>query len=137
MDERPNATEHPNARRTRQILDAAARGDMEAYRRMLGDDVVLHFPGSNRLTGDYEGKEGVFRFFGLFAEATNNTLNFEVLDFLASDARSATLGHLTAERAGKRLDAGMVEVRLFDADGLVTDVRAYPEETVALDEFLS
>lgn len=130
-------TEHPNAERTRRMIDAATSGDMDTYAQMLSDDVVLHFPGGNRLTGVYEGREGVFRFFSAFGEATGNTLNFEVLDFLASDARSATLGRLAAERDGRRLDTGMVEVRRFDADGLVTDIRAYPEETGVLDEFLS
>lgn len=79
----------------------------------------------------------MFRFFGAFAAATDNTLKFKVFDFLASGARSATVGRLTAERADKRLDLVMVEVRQFDADGLVIDIRSYPEETLVLDKFLS
>lgn len=54
-----------------------------------------------------------------------------------NDSQPASFGRLTAEREGKRLDIGMAEVRRFDADGLVTDVRAYPEDAAVLDEFLS
>lgn len=57
-----STSEHPNAQRTRRIIDAATRGDIEAYGQMLSDAVVLHFPGSNRLTGDYRGKEGCSAF---------------------------------------------------------------------------
>ena len=130
-------TEQQNAQRTRRIADAVTRGDMKTYGQAPGDDVVLHVPGASPLAGDYEGKEGVFGFLGTAAGTTDNTFRFEVFDILASDTRSVALGRATAERDGRRLDTGMVEVRRFGADGLVSEVRVYLEETAALDEFFS
>lgn len=119
-------TEHPNTRRTRRLCDAAARGDLEAYGRALSDDVVLHVPGGSPLPGSYEGKDAIFGFIGTVGEMTDNTFRFEVFDILASD-----------ERDGARLDIGMVEVRSFDANGLVSESRVYPEEMTVLDDFFS
>lgn len=130
-------TEHLNTQYTRSILAAAATGDIETYGRTLSNDVIYHIPGDSLIAGQYRGKEGVFRFLGTVAQETGNTLKFEVLDVMASGERSAAMGRLTAERADKRLDIGVLEVRRFDADGLVTELRMYPESTVALDGFFS
>jgi len=70
-------------------------------------------------------------------ETRNNTVRFEVLDVLASEERSAALIRATGERAGKHLDFRQVEVRSFGADGSITDIRLYPDDTAALNEFFS
>ena len=49
---------------TEKVLRAAATamttGDMDALSALFADDVVVHVPGTNQLSGDHKGKAAAF-----------------------------------------------------------------------------
>ena len=53
-------TEHPNARLVRRGFASFAKGDLEALREWMTDEVVWHEPGRSPLGGDYKGPSEVF-----------------------------------------------------------------------------
>ena len=51
-------TEHPNAVAARRSYEAWNSGDLDVIRGYFTDDAVLHFAGSNAMSGTYRGRAG-------------------------------------------------------------------------------
>lgn len=49
-------SEHSNVDLLRRGYDAFGKGDMDTLRDLLAENIVWHVPGSNILSGDYEGR---------------------------------------------------------------------------------
>ncbi|UCD98555.1 MAG: nuclear transport factor 2 family protein [Chloroflexota bacterium] len=54
-----------------QLIEALNRYDFEPVAKLLADNVVLHCPGKNRLSGDYIGKSSVLDFWENQFQLTN------------------------------------------------------------------
>ena len=80
---------HPNESIVRAALAAGTAGDLEAFAALVADDFVLHVPGSNLVSGSYEGLEGFGAAFLKMLELTAGSFSVEVLDLLVSDDRAA------------------------------------------------
>ena len=89
------------------------------------------------LSGDDEGKDPVFGFFGKLMEITGGTFKLEVHDILANDDHSITVVRATAERPGKKLDSKPAHVTHPDSEGRVKEFWAFDEDQGTTDEFYS
>lgn len=128
---------HPNVETTRQGYDAFSAGDLEAIRDRFSPDIVWHVGGTSPFSGDYEGIDEVFGFFGKITQESGGTFKFDVQDILANDERVVVLAHVTAERNGKRLDQNTCNVHHVNAEGETTEFWSFPEDQAAGDAFWS
>ncbi len=76
---------HPNGELIREGFEAFAKGDMDTISRLFDDDIKWHAAGTSTISGDYQGKEAVFAFFGKLMERTEGTFHQEIHTILADD----------------------------------------------------
>lgn len=107
---RGNRVGHPNADLLAAQIDALARGDIPTAMSFYSDDVVFHYPGRNRLSGDHAGKEAVAAMLGTVFQLTKGSFKPEVHDILASDDHVAALVTVHAERDGRRVSWDSIDV---------------------------
>ena len=50
---------NPNEQLARSEMEAALREDFEGLLAHYTEDVILHYPGRNALSGTYRGKDGL------------------------------------------------------------------------------
>ena len=129
--------QHTNVQRARLGYDAFSKGDMATISDLLADDVVWHVGGNSSLSGDYNGKDAVFGFFGKLMELTGGTFKLEVHDILANDEHSVTLVRETAERDGKKWDGKSAHITHSDSAGRIKEFWAFQENSRAADEFFA
>jgi ketosteroid isomerase-like protein len=98
------ATEHPNARRMRDVAEAVARGDVAAALERFPEDVVWHGPAGAHAERSYRGRDGLMQFFGHLQERSNGTMNPEVVEVLGSDGYVVIFLRVTAARGDETLD---------------------------------
>ncbi|MGH2728693.1 MAG: nuclear transport factor 2 family protein [Actinomycetota bacterium] len=123
---------HPNASLMKRFFDAIVAGDRPTMAACLADDVVMHVPGKNSVSGTYKGKE---QFAAAMAKADEITggLQRELHDITASDDHVVALVGLKATRDGRTLtwnganvwhvrDGKLAEVWLVSDDQDTTDV---------------
>ena len=128
--------DHPNVSLLRKGYDAFAAGDMDTLRDLFAEGIVWHAPGSNILSGEYEGRDAVFQFFGKLLEETQGSFRQQVHDVLANDTHGVVLVEFHAERGGKTLDARGVHT-LHLENGQVTEFWNFVEDTTKADDFWS
>ena len=68
-------------------------GDLQGVAACVTPEVVLHVPGRNALSGDYQGAEGL--------HLTSGHGPIELIDLLAGGAFTAALCRVTGEREGR------------------------------------
>ncbi len=127
-------TDHPNLEIARAGYEAFARGDMEAVSEVFSDDIVWHSGGNNILTGDYEGKEAVFGFFGVLMQETGGTFSNDIHDMLANDDHCVALVTATATRGDKSFEGNVVHV-FHMRDEKMTEFWSFAEDQDLFDEF--
>ena len=102
--------EHPNVALMRKGYEAFAKGDMAALTGLFAEDVVLHQPGNNQISGEHKGRDAVFAVFGKLAQLSGGTFRIELHDVLANDEHAVVLQRVTGSRPGRQLDARAIEV---------------------------
>ena len=127
---------HPNEDLIREGIAAFGRGDMDAVRKQMADDIRWHVPGRGLISGDYEGAEQVMQAFARLAEVTGGTYSAELHDVLANDEHAVALYTARAERAGKQLTDNTV-LTYHIRDGKVSEVWGQSTDLYAVDEFFS
>ena len=127
---------HPNEDRMRKGYEAFAAGDFTGLDEIFDDNLVWHAPGNNPLSGDYQGKQAVYDFFGKIMEVTGGTFRLEIHDILANDEHGVALVVATGQREGKTLEDRQVNVFHLQG-GQVTEFWNHPGDQNAVDEFLS
>jgi uncharacterized protein len=71
-------TPDENAALTRRGYEAFNAGGLATLTELFREDAVAHQPGSSSLSGDYRGRDEVFRFFGLLAEGSGGTFRADL-----------------------------------------------------------
>ncbi len=126
--------DHPNLESARAGYEAFAAGDMATVNELLADDIVWHSGGDNILTGDYEGKEAVFNFFGQLMQETEGSFKNDIHDMLANDDHGVALVTATATRGDKSIEGRVAHI-FHMRDGKMTEFWAFPEDQGQFDEF--
>lgn len=124
-------TDHPNLVAARAGYEAFANGDMVALGELLADDIVWHVGGDNELTGDYLGKQAVFRLFGRLVEEAG--FRTEVHDILANDSHGVALVTTYATRDGETVSDRAAQV-FHMSDGKLTEFWMFPENARVIDQ---
>jgi uncharacterized protein len=78
---------HPNEDIVREYLRAFNEGDLDRVSELLADDVVIHFPGRNPMSGEKRGKDEVMSFFRVMIQRAGVGPP-EIHDVLVSDTRA-------------------------------------------------
>jgi ketosteroid isomerase-like protein len=125
---------HANDQVMREIDEAMAKGDIEAFFTHFTDDVKMHVKGSNKLAGDYQGKDQFQDVFGRFIEAAGN-YSFQNHAYLADDEHGVTLQTSSFERGGRTLELQEVFVVHF-REGKVSEMWYVPVDAAAFDAWI-
>jgi ketosteroid isomerase-like protein len=103
-------TEHPNAILLRGLLEAFGAGDVAGEERAFAEDVTWHAPGTNRFSGQFEGRDAVMRRLDAMQEA-GIVSRYDVHDVVANDEHAIALVHQHLEVGdGRRYDQQQVQV---------------------------
>jgi uncharacterized protein len=125
-----------NARAVWDFYTALDRGDLDAARRTLTPDSVLHVPGRSSNTGRYEGREAVIAFVVNASAVTGGTLKLAVHRVLADDEQAVALATYTATRPGANvpLENNLAHVMTL-RDGLIAESWLHSRDQYEVDEF--
>ena len=126
---------NPNELTLREFFDAFGRRDMGAVRGLLADDVVLHFSGRSRLSGDFN-KDEWFALASTVMEMTGGTLDAKVHDVTVSGEHGVVLLDMRAQRGGKTLEWKRANVYHL-SEGKIREVWVHEWDQYAVDEFFS
>ncbi len=125
---------HPNEVMVRDCFAAFGRGDLDAIRTYLAEDVHLHYPGRGAFGGDHEGADRVIGTMAKQAELAGGTYRTELHDVLANDDRAVALHTVRAERAGKKLEIATILIFRI-RDGKMSEIWIMFSDLYAEDEF--
>jgi ketosteroid isomerase-like protein len=96
---------HDNARLVRELYEARGRGDLEAVRSMLADDVVWYEPDvGGEHDGDHRGPEEVLGMMRDASERTGGTFRLVAREVVANGEHAVAMVDWSAERGGERLE---------------------------------
>jgi ketosteroid isomerase-like protein len=96
---------HETERTVRTAVVAITTGDMETLRTCIADDIAVHVPGTNRLSGDYKGKREFFDdFLGTLMSLTDGQVVLEPHDVLGSENHATGIYTWRATRNGRTFE---------------------------------
>ena len=127
-------TEHPNAVAVRRSFEAWNSGRVDVIREYLSDDAVLHFAGTNAMSGTYRGRDAVMDALGRASQGWGPHVEVEAL--LASDDHVIAFFH-GSERDGKTLDVVTAMPMKVNAEGKLTEIWFLANDQRAFDQFWS
>ena len=125
-----------NADRIRAGYKAFNAGDIPALVDLFAEDIVWHFPGTSKLSGDHVGRDATLAALGGYGAASNGTLQANMVDVMASDDHVTGWANDTATAGGRTLDINSVVVFTM-RDGKVTEALHIVDDVAALDAFLA
>lgn len=126
-----------NEQVVRDAANAMMTGAMDDLGSLLADDIALHVPGSNQLSGDYKGNTSFFEdFVGKIMGLTGGAFQLEPHDFASSDDHVVGMYTLKATRDGKEFSWNHVNV-YHVRDGKVAEIWQHPGDTLAWNDFWS
>jgi uncharacterized protein len=125
-----------NAQTVHDFYGALSRGDLEAARRFLTADSVLHVPGRSTNAGDYRGQDAVIGFVAKAATITQGTLQLTVHRVLADEEQAVALATYTATRPDRAvaLENNLAHVIVM-RDGLIAESWLHSRDQYAVDAF--
>ena len=119
----------------RRFAQAMVDRDVATIADCLADDVVIHLPGRNPLSGSHSGKGVVLtRLFQAWEEAFGS-LQIRVHDVLVSPDHVVMLSDRTAQRDGTKVDMRAASI-YHCRDGKITEAWLMEWDPYSLDEFL-
>jgi predicted ester cyclase len=128
---------HPNEQKHRELYEAWSRGEAErAFAEGYTDDVVAHFNGRHRYSGDVVGKTALMEAFGrTYADFANQQLDLH--DVIANDTHMVFLWTFRWERDGRVLEGKLTSVYNLDADGKISEAWLIDDDPEGIAEFIA
>ena len=127
---------HPNAELIERYHAAQADfyggGEIEPLVELLSEDVAWHVPGHTPISGDYEGRDAVLRYFTGRREHAGGRFRIRVRDVLASDSHAAALADGSVRRAGRTLEWDTIGLYRIE-DGLIAECWLVPRNPDAFE----
>ena len=80
-----------------QLINAFNQRDLEPGSKLFADDVILHYSGKNRISGDHRGKSGVLDFWKKQIELTGGSFKGEIVSVLQGEGNLVLIMNATAE----------------------------------------
>ena len=130
---------HANEELARSEMEAVLRGDFEGMLEHYTDDVVLHYPGRNPLSGTHQGKAGIRQWASKIEEllGAGGSFTRTLHDILASDDHAIQLLSVDATRADGRTASWNAAVVMHVRDGKISEVWLNINDPYAVDEFFA
>jgi ketosteroid isomerase-like protein len=111
---------------------AVGRRDMAAALSVFAEDLILHVPGRNQISGVHHGRSGLQWFLQKQVELTGGTFRPAMNGILSKDERIIVGFDITATRDGKEFqwkrlldyrvqDGSIAETRIYEGDQAVAD----------------
>lgn len=125
-----------NAELVQRGYAAFSAGDMATLTELFAEDAVWHAPGSSPMSGSKKGRSAILAFFGEIMTGSAGTATVTVQHVIGGDDHTIGLHRNHAERNGNMLDQDAVLVFTI-ADGRVTEVKEFHEDTTRSDKFWS
>lgn len=129
----------PNEELARGEMEAALRGDFEGMLAHYTEDVILHYPGRNVLSGTYQGKDGL-REWGCKIDkllGPGGSLTRTLHDILASDSHAVQLVSVEARRTDGRSAHWNAAVVMHVRDGKINEIWLNIDAPYAVDALLA
>lgn len=126
-------TDHPNATRMREAFAAFSRGDLDAVRATMTEDVIWESEGRSALSGTYRGWDEVSAMFGRLLEITGGTFAMDLISVLADDQHAVAIYDTTSTVQGRTATLRTVLIDEVAADGRVRAARLLPYDADAAD----
>lgn len=118
-------------------MAAQARGDADAVREFLAEDIVWHVPGKNLLSRDYRGPDDALGFLAHVRELSGGSARPQLVDILASENYVTVLVRMFAEREGRKLDGSFQAWAYRIEDGKIAEIWFLVEDRYEVDAFWS
>ena len=106
--------QHPNAVVLEKIYADFAKSDLPAILNACADQMTFQVAGKSKLAGKYTKETVIPHFFAKLGALSNNTLQVEVHDILASDRHGIVLCTDTVEKNGDKVQLRTVHVWRFE-----------------------
>jgi ketosteroid isomerase-like protein len=127
--------EHSNVRAARTAIEALVNGDTATLAAGIAEGAVWHVPGSNRLSGDLEGRERILDRGREMTELGIQTSVDELHDVLGNDEHVVALLTTTTTGPGGSSSQHVCWV-MHAKDGLATELWAHNWDQVAIDRVI-
>jgi ketosteroid isomerase-like protein len=130
---------HPNEELARSEMEAALRGDFEGMLAQYTEDVILHYPGRNALSGTYRGKDGLREWVRKIDEllGPEGSLTRTLHDILASDNHAVQLVSVDASRTDGRSASWNAAVVMHVRDGKISEIWLHIDDPYTVDALLA
>lgn len=122
----------------RTMATAFSKGELETVLAIFTDDIVIHVPGNNKVSGTYRGKgEFTEKFLPKVMEITGGTFQLaEIRDVADSDKHAIGIYTMRAERDGKVFEYHQANVYHVEGDR-VTEAWINPVEHEIFDQIFA
>jgi ketosteroid isomerase-like protein len=117
----------------RKLFEAVTSGDTATIQSLQHDDIVMHIPGKNQLSGTHKGKAETGTNLGKMASLTGGTIKRELHDVTSSDMHAVVLARITAQRGGKSFSYNSAVV-LDIRDGKVAEQWMLNDDQATVDQ---
>ena len=130
---------HPNEELARSEMEAALRGDFEGMLAHYTEDVILHYPGRNALSGTYQGKDGLREWARKIDEllGPGGSLTRTLHDILASEDHAVQLVTVEAKRTDGRSASWNAAAVMHVRDGKISEIWLNIDDPYAVDTLLA
>jgi ketosteroid isomerase-like protein len=116
------------------LVGAVQSGELDKARALVTDDFEWQVMGRFQYAGIYNGVEGLAALLKGVRDGSGGTFRMTPELSLGSEEAAAIVGHVTASRAGKTLDAQNVFIVRCE-NGLIARGWTIPVDQYAYDEF--
>jgi ketosteroid isomerase-like protein len=108
--------------------------DMDTVMALLADDAIMHVPGHNQFSGDWQGKAALRDLWDRIKAFTDGTFRVKHHDIASSDNHVFVLVGAWAERDGQAIEERDVEVHRVE-DGRIKEIWLYIDDVYRGDVF--
>lgn len=116
----------------KQLIDAFNQRNFEPSSKLFSEDVILHCPGRNRISGDYRGKTGLIEFWQKQIALTNEKFKAEVIAVSQGEGNLVLIIELTTQVGEqffswrrvnhyKVIEGRVVEAWIYEGDQYTAD----------------
>ena len=129
---------NPNEELARSEMEAALRGDFESMLAHYTEDVILHYPDRNVLSGTFPGKDGLREWDRKIDQllGPGGSLTRTLHDILASDSHAVQLVSVKASRSDGRSASWNAAVVMHVRDGKINEIWLHIDDPYAVDALL-
>jgi hypothetical protein len=126
---------HPSEELARSEMEATLRGDIEGMLDHYTDDIVLHYPGRNPLSGIHRGKDGLRAWIEKVGEllGEEGSLTRTLHDVVAGDDHVVVLVSVDATRSDGRSASWNAALVMHVRDGKIGEVWVTIDDPYAVD----